>query len=90
MDTFALRQAELKAKTVDDTFSDGEGKGLVETLSLKLLSLALSAVEAEALVVVLANTVAEIKARTRIDKLGDVQTHALVGTLSDTIEEVEA
>ena len=28
----ALRQAELKAETVDDTFSDGEGKELVEAL----------------------------------------------------------
>jgi len=86
----ALRQAELKAETVDNTFSDGEGKGLVETLRLKLLSLALGAVEAEALVVVLANTVAEIKAKTLIDKLGDVRTHVLVDTLSNTIAEVEA
>ena len=49
----------------------GEAKGSVETLRLKLLGITLGDVEAEALVVVLAETVPEIKPKTLSDTLGD-------------------
>ena len=44
---------------------------MVETLRLKLLGITLGDVEAEAMVIVLAETVAEIKAKTLSDTLGD-------------------
>ena len=52
---------------------------MVETLRLKLLGITLGDVEAEALVVVLAETVAEKKAKTLSDTLGDKRTYRHAG-----------
>lgn len=52
---------------------------MVETLRLKLLGITLGDVEAEALVVVLAETVAEKKAKTLSDTLGDQGTYRHAG-----------
>lgn len=52
---------------------------MVETLRPKLLGITLGDFEAEALVVVLAEAVAEIKAKTLSDTLGDQSTYRHAG-----------
>ena len=56
---------------------------MVETLRSKLLGITLGDVEAEALVVVLAETVAEIKAKTLSDTLDDQGTYRHAYTLRE-------